>query len=302
MRLRAVLKRYHDEHVQYITTDYPKVFASAQRHLVRILGQKHTRTLNIKDIAHYKSERAKGHTDLLGRKYGAPSDATMRRELSIVISACNWGLSHKWLAVEDRPVVDLPPASPIKDNWLSKEEALRFICEAYKISPRLGLFVVLGLFTGSRPSRLRYLAWHRIDRKAGVIDFRPHDYKGDAATRKRYVRVRMMIELVPYVETAWRRKGEGAYWVLGNTQDLTYTFKQALANAGLDKRKITPNTMRHTWATWSAIDGVDLSMISRVLGSTIATVEKRYAHHHPSYQVAATQRRFFAGEGLEGAI
>lgn len=299
MQLRAVLSRYYDERVTYIDSGYPKVFKAAQKHLTRILGSKHTRKINIDEVDYYIAQRAKGHTDDRGRKMKPPSHATLRRELNTAISACNWGLAHKWLKPEDMPVIDLPAPSPVNDNnWLSKKEAAKLIRCAYEIDWRLGLAIAIGVFTGARPTRIRYLAWERVNMKSNIIDFRPHNENPDS--KKRYVRVRMMLELVPYMEQAFRRRGgEGRYWVLGGTQRLEYKFKQAVKAAGLDGRKVTLNTLRHTWATWSAIDGVDLAMISRVLGSTLKTVEKRYAHHHPSYQKEATQRRFFEAGDLD---
>jgi integrase len=47
--------------------------------------------------------------------------------------------------------------------------------------------------------------------------------------------------------------------------------------------RVTPHTFRHTWATWAAQRGVPLFEIAGMLGDTMKTVEKNYAHHHPDH-------------------
>lgn len=296
MRVRTVLQRYFDEHVTYKTTDYPRIYKIAQKHLTSYFGNTHTTEIGAAECRAYAKWREKGGGVVKRTlKDRTVSGSTVRRELGCLSAACGWGIDAGWLTKDDRPHFVLPPPSEVKDVWLSKDEALRLLDEAAKISWRLHLFVCVGLFTGARPSAVRYLQWGQIDLKAELIDFRGMQ---GVNSRKRYGVVRMMAELVPLLKAAHaRRKERGDFWLLGTTKGLDEQFARAREAAGVDKR-VTPNTLRHTWATWSAQDGVDLYMIARVLGSSLKVVEKRYAHWHPSYQKEATQKVFFEGRNV----
>lgn len=280
MLVRAVLERYEREHVTYLTTDYPRVFGFKANRLIEHLGRKHIDKISPDLCREYTKKRT---------EQGAAS-GTIRGELSVLTSAAAWGVRAKWLAPVDMPVVVLPPPSAEREIVASREQGKKLIDEAFKVSWRCGMFVVLGLFTGARPSRIRYLEWAAVDMKAEIIDYTHNAPKN---SRKRYVRVRMMIELIPYMQRAAKVRGRGPY-VLGCTTDIADQLARAATNAGFEEGVITPNSLRHIWATWSAEDGVDLWMIARVLGNTLKTVEKKYAHFHPSYQREATQRKFFA--------
>jgi integrase len=59
-------------------------------------------------------------------------------------------------------------------------------------------------------------------------------------------------------------------------------FDRAVVRAGLGP-DVTPHVLRHTRATHMAQAGADLWDIAGILGDTLATVEKTYAHHHPDY-------------------
>src|SRR5262249_59089260 len=50
---------------------------------------------------------------------------------------------------------------------------------------------------------------------------------------------------------------------------------------------VTPHVLRHTWASLAAINGVPLFEIAKVLGDSLAMVEKVYVHLTPNYLVAA---------------
>jgi len=51
---------------------------------------------------------------------------------------------------------------------------------------------------------------------------------------------------------------------------------------------VTPHVLRHTAATWMAQAGVSLVQIAGYLGNSAATVERVYAHHHPSHMAEAS--------------
>ncbi|MBX3121540.1 MAG: tyrosine-type recombinase/integrase [Nitrospira sp.] len=63
---------------------------------------------------------------------------------------------------------------------------------------------------------------------------------------------------------------------------VTTGFRSAVRRAGLTG-KVTPQTLRHTAATWLMQAGVPMWQASGFLGMTQATLESVYGHHHPEH-------------------
>jgi site-specific recombinase XerD len=62
-------------------------------------------------------------------------------------------------------------------------------------------------------------------------------------------------------------------------------FREYIAESGLrtvQGTRITPHTMRHTFASLLAIDGISIYKIAAWLGDSVSTTEKHYAHLSPS--------------------
>ena len=62
-----------------------------------------------------------------------------------------------------------------------------------------------------------------------------------------------------------------------------------MVRAGL--QGVTRHTLRHTWATWAAQHRVSMWDIAGVLGDTVETVTRNYAHHSPDDLRAAVNFR-----------
>lgn len=50
---------------------------------------------------------------------------------------------------------------------------------------------------------------------------------------------------------------------------------------------VTPHTLRHTSGTLMAQAGIDIFMIAKMLGHSVAKTSELYAHHKPDYLKAA---------------
>lgn len=280
MQVKKVLDLYFKGHLSRKKTDTPRIALLAIKELTKIYGRRQIATLT---LDHAKVE------DYTAKRKVSP--ATARRELGVLVAAANWCARRKLIAKADVPFVELPPASPIKDIVLTRAEALRLLGIAKAKSDRLYLYVAIALFTGARPSAVRYLPWQFVDLEKGIIDFRFMQKSG--TSKKRYGVVRISPELRLILETAEKEKT--STWVLGDTTSLRKPFIAACKKAGLPS-SVTPNTMRHTWASWAAADGVDLWAIAGVLGNSSRVVEQRYAHRHPDYQKAGMRRVFSEDE------
>jgi len=65
-------------------------------------------------------------------------------------------------------------------------------------------------------------------------------------------------------------------------------FRSVRTAAGLGS-DVVPHTLRHTAATWLAQSGVSVWEAAGFLGMTAETFERVYGHHHPDYQLAASE-------------
>jgi integrase len=65
-------------------------------------------------------------------------------------------------------------------------------------------------------------------------------------------------------------------------------WPRAVKLSGLDNA-VTPNTLRHTRATWLMQAGIDPWEAASALGMTIQIIQQHYAHHHPDFQKRAAE-------------
>lgn len=213
-------------------------------------------------------------TGKLGRKV---KKQTCRRELVQLIAALN----HNRIELD----VDLPEDGQPRDRWLKAPEikALMEAAQVYrgedgKLS-RAERFLWLALETAGRRAAILDLTWDRVDFETGVIHLA---VPGRRVTKKRRASVPMSAPLCRMLERAeMERTGKklGSDRVVGgvvaNKMVTAVALKAKLAD-------VTPNVLRHTAATNMARRGVPLWLIAKVLGNSVAMVERVYAKHSPA--------------------
>lgn len=292
-----VLRWYWDEHV------LPNVIAKkrieqARARLVEGFGDLPAAQLTPADVARFVEDRRAGR---LGRR--KCGDAAIRKELGVLIAACNHAVRTRRISAA--PYIKMPPQPEARDRWLTREEAGKLLEAAARqhgvISSgprgrraakskknrltRLYRFVMLGLETAARPEAIQTLRWDQVDLHRRLIALNP---SGRRQTKKRRPVVPISDALLPVLRRAWGERVGNGEWVLDHPGSIRRSFATAAKAAGLTG--VTPYTLRHTWATWAALDGVELWKIAKIMGDTMATVERNYAHHHPDYLRDAVNR------------
>ena len=239
----------------------------------------------------YQRQREAG---LIGRP---ARPATVRKELAALYAALNFCCQPKYGQNLFEPralkIVRLPDASEPRDRWLTRAETERLRAAARQLRRGTRLsrgerFLALALETGARKQAILDLTWDRVDFEIGVVHY---DVPGRKKTKKRRTTVPMSSTLRAVLEqAAAEREGD---LVLDNKGAIWATIQHIVRAAGLAPpqkvgggRKpkasgIGPHTFRHTFATLLARDGVPLFKIAKLLGDTIATVERTYAKHAP---------------------
>ena len=228
------------------------------------------------------------------------SEATVRQELQVVLTAWRLGLESKPKATTlPVPSFDLPPASEIREVFLTRDEAEKLIQSARHDYMRL--FIRLGFATGGRHEAILQLEWDRvnlgtgtIDLRNNVINLRSNDIERDERGRRlrgprQKPRALVRIQGILLDELADARTRAVTDQVIefrGNPiKKVTKGFRSVVEAAGMGGRGITPHIMRHSAITWLMQAGEDVYKVAGFAGhKDPKMIIQRYGHHHPDYQ------------------
>lgn len=229
----------------------------------------------------------------LGRKV---QPQTCRKELSALSAALRFCTAkpNKLYDPAALQPFKMPDASEPRDRWLTMAEMQALLDAAARMrrGPKLTRaerFLWLALETGARKQAILDLTWDRVDFETGVIFY---DVPGRKKTNKRRAAVPLSKALRPVLERAFAEKENDL--VMSNKGAMWAPIQLAVIEAGLGggqakpknaaKPKatgISPHVLRHTAATHMARRGVPLWKIAKILGDTLATVERVYAKWAP---------------------
>lgn len=215
---------------------------------------------------------------LASRKGKAAS--TLRSEVAILQTALNYAVRKCWLTAV--PSLELPDPSPPREGWITRAQADKLVAAA--ASPHMRLFTLLAIYTGARAGAILDLTWDRVTER--FIDYnRPDRPTG----RKRRAVVPTHPELWTELQAA--RQGAVTDHVIEyggeRIASVKKAFQRQAKRAGLDH--VGPHTIRHSVATWLAMDDVSMRKIADLLGNSEKMVEKVYAKFAPGYLADAVE-------------
>ncbi len=196
--------------------------------------------------------------------------STLRSEVGILLTALKW-------ARLPLPILDeLPAESPPRERWITRAEAER-LKDAARV-PHMRLFTMLTIYTGARAGAILALTWDRVTER--YIDYND---PSKPRTRKKRAVVPVHPELWPALVEG-RGLVDGDYVIQygdGPIKSVKKAFGRQAKRAGLPG--IGPHTLRHSVATWMAMEGVSMQKIADFLGNSVRIVEKVYAKFAPGY-------------------
>lgn len=261
-----------------------KTYRSNVRNVLEYFGD-----MEPKDIGPSESQK---YTDLrrAGKIGNAVGDGTIIRELGVLSAICHFAARYRVIPKSDVPSLDRPKMPKAKDRWLTETELVRMMQAAVRLREgsaisRIERFLWIAIMTAARFDAILRLKWYQIDFETEVVHLDP-EITPSKRSKKRKASVAMTEELRIILQQAFNER-ESEY-VLTNTRDIRGDFAKVMKLAGLEN--VTPHTIRHTAATHMARRGVELWRIAKVLGNTLATVEKTYAHHCPRDTVDAVAK------------
>lgn len=208
------------------------------------------------------------------------SAQTVRHSLALVrriMRRClDWGL---WSG--PMPRIELPRADNARYRFLSHDEAMRLLDALEVRSHAVRAIAEISLRTGMRLDEVLGLKGQSLDFVTRTIHV---EGKGGIwrTVHMDQAVAALMLErnLSPDQHVFQDRAG-------GKIDDLSKTFVRTVEALGLnhgvtDRRaRVVFHTLRHTFASWLAIDGVPLLTIGALLGHTSPKMTARYAHLCP---------------------
>jgi len=223
------------------------------------------------------------------------SSSTINRYLAALshlftIAINEWG----WL--EDTPLRKVSKNKEPRGRvrFLNDEERERLLQAAKEsLSAYLYLVIVLCLSTGGRKMEILGLKWNDVDLDRGIITL--HETKNG---ERRILPVTGHALGLLKEHTKTRRLNSDLLFP-GNTNpqkpiDIRTPFENALKKAGIDNFRF--HDLRHSAASYLAMNGATLAEIAEVLGHKTLQMVKRYAHlsdAHTTKVVAKMNKAIF---------
>ncbi len=237
----------------------------------------------------------------LCRKYVAwrGNEGGARRDLQDLAAAIN----HHRREGFHREIVSvvLPPAGDARDRFLTRSEVARllWVClttremqdgkpTAKRPLRHLARFILLGVYTGSRPGAILTLSWHQEIGRGFISLDQQMIYRkaiGARATNKRQPPVPAGPELGRMLEL-WAKadcyRGPVVSFDGQPIASVKTAFKKAVRLAGLGD-DVCPYTLRHTTASWLVQKGASTRKVAELLGTSEAMIAKHYGHLAPDH-------------------
>ncbi len=196
----------------------------------------------------------------------------------------------------------LPKRGQARQRWLSRDEFARLLWICWRTRElqdgrptlkrplrHLCRFLMLAIYTGSRPGVVMIAAWDRgpgrswVDVDGGRFYRQP---EGSIANNKRQTPVKMAPRLLAHMRR-WRAKDGGAGHVVTfgglRVESVNTALNRACELAGLGEG-VSAYTLRHTAATWLVAKGLPTRKVADFLGTSEAMIVKHYGHLAPDYQ------------------
>ena len=248
------------------------------------------------------------HIEALKSSLATKAPATVRHILGVVRRVYTWAAVTPRSQDDATPLfVGMPPTHgvtvPRADNrrlrFLSREEAQKLLDASVGYPPRTGGMdfhdvCCLSLYCGLRKSEITGLLWEHVDFDNALL------YVVDG---KNSVSSGVPINAVALDMLRRRQSGRRDSPLVfpplhgGVTmRHISHNFATLAESLGLNdgvtdrRQKVVFHTLRHTFASWLALDGVDLYRIQKLMRHKDLTQTQRYAHLLPSDARAAVER------------
>ncbi|MBN8997741.1 MAG: site-specific integrase [Rhizobiales bacterium] len=199
-------------------------------------------------------------------------DSTIRRELTVLMAAANH--ARKMKRIRELPVLDRPDDKRIGQD----EEAPYYTAGELQAlldqsEGELHYFIDLAYWTGARRASIEELTRPQVKWDQRQIHLQK---PGKKATKKRQPIVPILPEMESSLKVLWAAS-EGRERLF-TVSDFFVSFRRLCERLGMADRS-HPHCLRHTRASHLLQKGVSIFTVAKLLGDTVATIERVYGHH-----------------------
>ena len=206
----------------------------------------------------------------------------------MVNKAILWGMYEGTNPIKG---VKMPPLQNQRERFLSFDEAKLLLAELNKVSRQLHDMALLSLHCGLRAGEIFNIRGQDLDFENELINISDPKNK---QSRKAFMTEAVKAMLSRYVpetpsEYVFKDKRHG-----GKIKAISKTFRLVVEEIGFnegikDRRQVvTFHTLRHTFASWLALQGETILTIKELLGHKTLEMTMRYAHLMPKEKKRAT--------------
>jgi len=189
--------------------------------------------------------------------------------------------------------VKLPSPNNKRTRFLTYEEADELLDKLSRRSRQVHDQALLSLHCGLRFGEIAALRWGDLDFKNGIIHVR--DPKGGESRQAFMTQTvsEMLADRIPDEVNPSDLVFSGRGGV--RQKSVSKAFFRAVESLGLNegiedpRERIVFHTLRHTFASWLAIQGTPLFTIKELMGHKSLSMTERYAHLIPDHKRAAVK-------------
>jgi integrase len=234
----------------------------------------------MKSISPFHIEKIKSKMAKAGR---APR--SIEYVLAIIRQAFNYARKNDLFA-GDNPVskVKIPRTDNRRVRFLTHDEADTLLTSLMKKSKQVHDMALMSLHTGGRAGEIFSLTWGCVDLEAGTMLLK--DTK-NTASRTAFM-TQAVKDMLASIKPDQAGRDDLVFPGRGGVRmvQISKTFKRSvddLFNDGVDdpRERVFFHSLRHTYASWLVMEGVDLYRVKELLGHKDLAMTARYAHLAP---------------------
>jgi integrase len=277
-----------DRYIREILSQKPRSIASQTTQLTWWKNSLSSFLLSDITPALITEHRSKLALDKNDHKKVKKSNATINRYCA-ALSHCFTIAVKEWGLLETNPMLKISKLKEARGRtrFLDDKERKRLlkICEESQ-SPFLYVLVVLALSTGARKMEIASLKWQDVDLKRGLIIL--HDTKNGDKRSLPLVGVAKDL-----MKEHFKNRNENTDLVfpaknLKEPIDIRTPFETALKKAKIEDFKW--HDLRHSAASYLAMNGASLAEIAAVLGHKTLSMVKRYSHLSDNHTAGVVEK------------
>jgi integrase len=231
------------------------------------------------------------NTDILEQVKKKMSDAgraprTVCLVLGLIRQIFNYAINRD-LYFGNNPVNKIK--KPSRDNrrirFLSKKESEVLLERLNQSSHQLHDMALLSLHCGLRAGEIFNLIWNDVDFEHEVLSIKD--------TKSKRNRSAIMTPNVKTMLEKRKQDSDNGFVFLSTAgkkiEEISDTFARIVEELGFNsevsdnRQKVVFHTLRHTFASWLVMSGVDLYTVQKLMGHSTISMTERYSHLAPDH-------------------